>query len=252
MDIARGKYLMFVDSDDYIEPNTIGRVLDIAEQNETDLCFFNSMSFDEHTTWNSGHQPFICNKIYTGEYIILNGMKISSVWKNIYLVSFLKRTGLKFRKELSVSEDIDLNYKLYPLANRVLFTDILVYHYNCSFTQSSLTRNKNVKQHRRALLGSIEIVNEILHYSEVTPISEEVKCLYRRRMRSLLVSSIFSACIDHQYYDRTILCQLLDKAYGYHIYPIWGRTESWKTTILIPFINLLWFWHFLICSHRKR
>lgn len=244
MDIAQGKYWMFVDSDDYIESNAIGRVLDIAEQNKTDLCFFSSMSFNEHGAWDNGYQPFEHNKIYTGEYVILNGMNISSVWKNIYLADFIKRTGLRFRKGL-INEDIDFNYKLYPLAHRIMFTDILVYHYNCSFAHASLTRNKDAKQHQRALLCSLEIVKEILHYCDTVLISKAVKRLYRRRMRSLLVSSILSAYTNHQYYNGAFLHQLLDKAHAYHLYPIWGRIESWKTTIIMPLINLLWLKLFL-------
>lgn len=240
MDIARGKYLMFVDSDDYVEPNTIGKVVDVAERNKAELCFYLLESFNEHSKWQPSHQPFEYYKIYTGEYILTHGMKISSSCTNLYLAGFLKKTGIKFHQGL-INEDIDFNMKLYPLAHRVQFTDILVYHYNCSFSYSSIMRNKDIAKHRRMMLSAIDIANDIYLYCEISPISEAVKCLYRRRMRSLLVSSILSACREHQYYDRAFLHTLLDKARGYHLYPIWGRTESWKTTVILPFINLLRF-----------
>lgn len=240
MDAARGKYMMFVDSDDYIETNVIGRVVDVAERNQAELCFFLAEAFNEHGSWSTDHQPFAYNQVYTGEYITLHGMKVSSVWMNIYLSDFLRQIGLKFHKGL-INEDIDFNMMLYPLAHRILFTDILVYHYNCSFSYPSLMRNKDVAKHRQTLLSTVEIVNDIFRYCETAPVSKAVKRLYRRRMRSLLVSSVLSAYRDHQYYDRAFLHTLLDRARGYHLYPIWGRTESWKTTLLLPFINLLRF-----------
>jgi len=240
MDAARGKYMMFVDSDDYIETNVIGRVVEVAERSKAELCFFLAEAFNEHGSWPTDHQPFAYNQVYTGEYIMLHGMKVSSVWMNIYLSDFLRQIGLKFHKGL-INEDIDFNMMLYPLAHRILFTDILVYHYNCSFSYPSLMRNKDVAKHRQTLLSTVEIVNDIFRYCESAPVSKGIQRLYRRRMRSLLVSSVLSAYRDHQYYDRAFLHTLLDRARGYHLYPIWGRTESWKTTLLLPFINLLRF-----------
>lgn len=240
MDVARGKYMMFVDSDDYIETNVIGRVVEVAERNQAELCFFLAEAFNEHGSWPTDHQPFAYNQVYTGEYIMLHGMKVSSVWMNIYLSDFLRQIGLKFHKGL-INEDIDFNMMLYPLAHRILFTDILVYHYNCSFSYPSLMRNKDVAKHRQTLLSTVEIVNDIFRYCESAPVSKGIQRLYRRRMRSTLVSAILTAYKDHQYYDRAFLHTLLDRARGYHLYPIWGRTESWKTTLLLPFINLLRF-----------
>ena len=171
---------------------------------------------------------------------MLHGMKVSSVWMNIYLSDFLRQIGLKFQRAVS-GEDVEFCMMLYPQAHRILFTDILVYHYNCSFSYPSLMRNKDVAKHRQTLLSTVEIVNDIFRYCESAPVSKGIQRLYRRRMRSLLVSSVLSAYRDHQYYDRAFLHTLLDRARGYHLYPIWGRTESWKTTLLLPFINLLRF-----------
>ena len=240
MDAARGKYMMFVDSDDYIEPDVIGRVLEVAERNQAELCFFLAEAFNEHASWPTVRQPFAYNQVYTGEYIMLHGIAVSTVWMTLYLTEFLKQTEVRFQRAVS-GEDVEFCMMLYPQAHRILLTDILVYHYNCSFSYSSLMRNKDVAKHRQTLLSTVESVNDIFRYCESVPVSKAIKRLYRRRMRSLLVSSVLSAYRDHQYYDRAFLHTLLDRARGYHLYPIWGRTESWKTTLLLPFINLLRF-----------
>ena len=240
MDAARGKYMMFVDSDDYIEPDVIGRVLEVAERNQAELCFFLAEGFNEHGSWPTVRQPFAYNQVYTGEYIMLHGIAVSTVWMTLYLTEFLKQTEVRFQRAVS-GEDVEFCMMLYPQAHRILLTDILVYHYNCSFSYSSLMRNKDVAKHRQTLLSTVESVNDIFRYCESVPVSKAIKRLYRRRMRSLLVSSVLSAYRDHQYYDRAFLHTLLDRARGYHLYPIWGRTESWKTTLLLPFINLLRF-----------
>ena len=171
---------------------------------------------------------------------MLHGIAVSTVWMTLYLTEFLKQTEVRFQRAVS-GEDVEFCMMLYPQAHRILLTDILVYHYNCSFSYSSLMRNKDVAKHRQTLLSTVESVNDIFRYCESVPVSKAIKRLYRRRMRSLLVSSVLSAYRDHQYYDRAFLHTLLDRARGYHLYPIWGRTESWKTTLLLPFINLLRF-----------
>jgi glycosyltransferase involved in cell wall biosynthesis len=240
MDAARGKYMMFVDPDDYIETNVIGRVVEVTERNQAELCFFLAEAFNEHASWPTVHQPFAYNQVYTGEYIMLHGIAVSTVWMTLYLTEFLKQTEVRFQRAVS-GEDVEFCMMLYPQAHRILFTDILVYHYNCSFSYPSLMRNKDVAKHRQTLLSTVEIVNDIFRYCESAPVSKGIQRLYRRRMRSTLVSAILTAYKDHQYYDRAFLHTLLDRARDYRLYPIWGRTESWKTTLLLPFINLLRF-----------
>jgi len=242
MDAAKGKYIMFVDPDDYIEPNIVGRVVDVAEKNKTELCFYLSEHFNEMNTWKGARQPFEYCKIYTGEYILLHGMEVSSVWSNLYLSDFLRRSGIRFHKGI-IHQDVDFNLMLYPLTHRIMFTDILVYHYNRSLSYSSAIKNKDVAKHRKALMSDIEVVNDIFRYCWTASVSKAIKRLYRRRMRSTLVSAILMAYKDHRYYDNVFRQTLLDKAHGYHLYPIWGRTESWKTTIILPFINMLRFLH---------
>lgn len=59
-------------------------------------------------------------------------------------------------------------------------------------------------------MSDIEIVNDIFRYCESAPVSKGIQRLYRRRMRSTLVSAILTAYKDHQYYDRAFLHTLLD------------------------------------------
>lgn len=247
MDAAKGKYIMFVDPDDYIEPNVIGRVLDAAEKNNTELCFYLSENFDEHRTWGGVYYLFEHGKIYTGEYIMLHGMMAGSVWKNLFLTDFLRYSGVRFHEGI-IHQDVDFSLMLYPLAHRILFTDILVYHYNCSLSFDSAVWNRNRQRHRKSLMSELEVANDIFHYCETAPISEALKRLYRRRMRSLLVSSILQFFKERQYYDRSFLYSFLDKANSYHLYPLRGCTESWKTTIMVPFVNLFC----LVLGHKVK
>ena len=41
LDIAKGEYLLFVDGDDYIEPDTLKDTLEHLLKNDADVCFFN-------------------------------------------------------------------------------------------------------------------------------------------------------------------------------------------------------------------
>lgn len=45
LEISKGKYIMFVDSDDCIKINTLGNLLTVAEQYNTEICTYEMEQF---------------------------------------------------------------------------------------------------------------------------------------------------------------------------------------------------------------
>lgn len=233
---VRGKYLLFVDSDDFFTPNSIGKLLEIAESNALELCFFQTVFERLGGVHDYGEgQKFDNFKVYNGEYLVLNGMHISSVWQNLYLSSFLFNTGISFYEGI-IHEDIDFNYRLYPFAQRVMFTDLYCYHY-CLYRESIL-RTKSPEKIKYLLESDFFVVSNILKETK-TGYSKEIQALYRKECNSIIISNLIRI-LKEDNFTLGMKRECLATAKQKGVYPIVGKTKSWKTTILAHLLNIEW------------
>jgi len=237
IDIARGKYIMFVDSDDYIECNVLGRLVKMSDINSLDLYFFKNV-FD----CADGHQEerkslgFEDNVVYDGEYIVFHGMEISVIWLNIYSTEFLRGSKVRFYEGI-VHQDVEFDYKLYPLAKRVMFTDMIVYHY-CVYGESTI-RTQNPTKIRKIIESDFHVSSSVLRCSKSDVYSNKIRQYYAQVGSSIAVSALIQLWRS-TYLDYQTKVDCLNTAKRLGVYPIKGRTNSWKTTILSRLLNCEW------------
>ena len=122
MDVATGEYLLFVDSDDWIEPQTAAELVQIIEENNVDFVNFRAV-WDGRKGIPDG-TPCIYEKsreIGTGYYGKVRIEKeiyprvlvtpdlyygpILSAWSSLYRKSFLDKNNIRFDPEVKYSED---------------------------------------------------------------------------------------------------------------------------------------------------
>ena len=65
--IAQGKYILPIDPDDYVLPNTFKHILTLAETKDLDVLYLGFEIFDANgeSSWQTRYDGFV-NKIYTG------------------------------------------------------------------------------------------------------------------------------------------------------------------------------------------
>lgn len=155
LEIATGKYVAFVDSDDYVDKDFYKKLFDHAEKYHADICF------------SSGFKQFNGKKVSEFRYknIMLTGldspediktllprvisnspgtddMLPGSACMSIYNLLFLKKNGLKFISERSfISEDVWFNMDCLYRSARVFFSDAVGYNYR--YNANSLSRGYN-------------------------------------------------------------------------------------------------------------
>ena len=234
LEAVRGKYIMFVDSDDFISNNIIGRLVSIADTNNLDLCFYRTIvEIGNGERRMSEKQIFSDYTIYDGEYLILNGMKVSSVWQNIYSTQFLLESGIKFYEGI-FHQDVEFNYRLYPFAKRVFFTDILGYHY-CVYGESTL-RTKDPEKVYKIIESDFHVASSLLEVSKNASYSDEMRRHLSKVGNSIAVSALLQIK-NNSYLTSNMKKYCLKTAHLLGVYPIRGRTKSWKTTVLACVLN---------------
>jgi glycosyltransferase involved in cell wall biosynthesis len=141
---AHGKYVWFVDSDDYVLPNCLGKILREFESADLDFVHFNNLIYENCTlVKDCGYAPFD-SEILSGIDLFLSEKmpwQISHVvaWNKIYSRSFLLKNELCFM-ENAMYEDNDFCFRLHYHAQKVKHINVDAYVYRIN--DQSITHSK--------------------------------------------------------------------------------------------------------------
>ncbi len=141
---AQGKYVWFVDSDDYVLPNCIGKILQEIESDDLDFVHFNNLIYENCALVKGQGYSSFCSKILSGFDLFLCKefpWQASHViaWNKFYNRSFLLKNELYF-VENTMYEDNDFCFRLYYCAQRVKHIDVDAYVYRIN--NQSITHSK--------------------------------------------------------------------------------------------------------------
>ncbi len=108
--IARGEYIFFVDGDDWIEENSLDKMISEADKLQTDILIFGGLSYYEEKGRKGGYSANklpkkYLNKIFSSEDIKKDVFKFpSTAWTKLYRREFLMKNNIKFQ-EIKVGQD---------------------------------------------------------------------------------------------------------------------------------------------------
>lgn len=131
LDIAKGEYVGFVDSDDYIDPDYFKILLDYMGKSKVDICF---SALEEVS--NIAPTTFISNKndlvsLIIGQKFGNNAGPFNKLFKNSIIGS------LKFDKDIFVGEDTLFNVEYAKKCRNGIFINKAMYHYDQRTSSSS-------------------------------------------------------------------------------------------------------------------
>lgn len=124
---AQGKYILFMDSDDYYPEGALETITRKMEQDRPDVLVFNAhivparprapMFYSNYlSTRDVVYEPFCPDALFREL-----GAK-PFVWRNCFRAEFLRNKGIRFNEDLRVGEDQAFQMEAFPLAGRIVFT----------------------------------------------------------------------------------------------------------------------------------
>lgn len=162
--IALGKYIQFVDSDDYLEPNVLRTLVDKMETNNLEVLRFNYQNVNENY---EVYEPYKEHKPYV-DYRdeVCDGLTFLTerLGYACYAVQFLiksellKKEGNTFKSGIYF-EDTEWTPRILTQAKRVTSTDLMVYNY--LLRQGSITNSVSIEKKRKVLEDKMQLVSSL-------------------------------------------------------------------------------------------
>lgn len=161
LDIAQGKYVMFIDSDDWIDMDMLDDMYEIAVREQADVVCsqykrVNEQGRTEYFTVN--FEPFICRN--AGE--TMYHMHVTRYINSCAVTKLIKRTLLStitFCDNLAIGEEHDMVCQLFLKASKVIVTDRAYYNY---FTRrNSISHSGYNDKYNNSLKKYIQIEKEL-------------------------------------------------------------------------------------------
>lgn len=145
---AIGKYVAFVDADDFIDKNMYSEMLLYAEENDLDIIQCNYLNWYGDGSKKNHVYKFDINQkeIYTGKEYYEKEPSLSPCDK-VFKRSFLSNMNFYF-EEGRYAEDVLEISKAYFYAQRVMYINEVFYFYrreSMNSTRNSTTLNKSIK-----------------------------------------------------------------------------------------------------------
>lgn len=137
LQLARGEYLYFMDSDDLLLPDALQTCMELCEQHSLDFCFFDALSLDEDGQLsaipNYNHNGYVSTtEVYRGTDLLrhlLKGYKLCTApWADFVRRDFFMRAVVSFREGI-IHEDELFTARLFLSADRVMALCRPFYHY---------------------------------------------------------------------------------------------------------------------------
>lgn len=156
---SKGEYLLFLDSDDFVESNLV-QILESYVCDTPDIVFFDYKRIKSDDSINSRvEQRFEFNKLKLGLDVFYSYKNNEiRLWTGslIYNKNFLKEKGLKFLEGAHGAEDLNFMFKALLSSNKVKgIEESLVFYYQ---REDSLTNKPNIYRNITVMKSMEDVV----------------------------------------------------------------------------------------------
>lgn len=132
VELARGKYIWFVDGDDIISDNCLKYILDIVEENNIDILRIGIQNAPNLDAFQAELKDDCCvskkneNRLL---FMTARGGTGGGVCRQVFKTELIRDNALRFNQRMKYSEDVLFGFQALIKSNRLAKTDNVLYHY---------------------------------------------------------------------------------------------------------------------------
>lgn len=157
---AKGNYILFLDSDDWLDRNSIRELLNEVHQRDLDILIFNMKNVSSNGDITEQKCDIIPLQVFTGQDFIINNELYILPCATLYRRDILIKNNIFFREGI-FHEDVDFYLKTILNAQKVMYIpNKRIYNYYKN--EQSITHNyddKRIRDYGLAILSIFEILD---------------------------------------------------------------------------------------------
>ena len=201
LEICKGEYIAFVDSDDYIEPNMLQSMYNKSLEKNLDIvvCNYKFVNAngdrirDDKIVLNE--DEIIDNRECVKRFLVTNTIEGFS-WNKIFKKKLFEKNNIRYPKGMKY-EDIPTVLSLLINAKRIGFINNEFYNY--LLREDSTTSTKTIQNIRDCVKANC-MVGDILKYNGINNFKKEYEFFYAQR----IVNTIYGAIKKDKKKEKTI------------------------------------------------
>ena len=134
---ANGEFIIFLDSDDWIEKDMCEKLYNHAKHLDADLVLFDVIWYHKNNKkelfkyfndeeFNHDYNSFVFNRVLIHDKIVNPSLGV--IWSKFYKASFLKNNNIKF-STYKIYNDVVFHFKTILSADKIAYYPYVFYHY---------------------------------------------------------------------------------------------------------------------------
>lgn len=147
IDIAKGEYISFIDSDDWVDETMFEEMYNSAKENNSDvvICDMKLVNKNEETYITGLNYPIrnlserAMNEIIFNE--LLSNSQFNSMANKIFRTSIIKKNNIRLDKDIYYAEDWLFNIEFFRRSKKVSYINKPFYYYRRGHESSSSSYN---------------------------------------------------------------------------------------------------------------
>ena len=224
LSIAQGKYIFFVDSDDYLFDNSLSELFRYAASVSYDIIgldwteAYSNGSVTRKERKSSTYNSLMSGAEYLGKFNLSGG-----VCPYLFSASFLKEKSIVMPEAIYHEDELFLS-ETFIYAHQIVFVNQLVYAYYQR--EDSITNNKEEKQISKRISDTIFVLDQLVSLEKRSHLNElQIKGL-RRKITTLSVDFIVNLIRFRA--DKEMVADKLHELRTRKLYPLPKAAYSWK------------------------
>lgn len=181
---ATGEYILYVDSDDYIDLDSCERLVNATDGQVVDIVVGNAIMEKPNGQEMMVHSATPAGKIYSAKEFITKAIRAyqwyAPAWLNMYRREYLLENNLYFKKGIYF-EDVQMLPRVFLPAKKIACIDGTFYHY--IIRENSIMTSKKDEEKRK---DSIQNLREWKVRFDAVDDVELQKCLYGMLLKCYL------------------------------------------------------------------